>query len=98
MSNYIQQPDSEKTRNLVVDGLDKSACFAGDGVYPPFVIFDVDRQENIAGPFASRNLADQHRLEILAGLPPHLDTADLCSALDLAESGDEQHKQVQPQG
>lgn len=98
VSNCIDQPVSEKTRNLVVDGFDKSACFAGDGVCPPFVVFDVDRQENIAGPFASRNLADQHRLEILAGLPPHLDTAALCSALDLAENGDEQHNLEQPQG
>lgn len=73
--------------NLVVDGLDEAACFAGDGERAPFVVFDVNRQTNIAGPFASRDLASQHRLEILSGHPPHLDRTALSQALTAAENG-----------
>lgn len=73
--------------NLVVDGLDGQANFAGDGQFPPFAVFDVDRQENVAGPFASRELADAHRLEILAGRTPLLDPAAMSAALDKAERG-----------
>lgn len=67
--------------NLVIDGLDQQANFAGDGQHPPFVVFDVSRQENIAGPFASRDLAEQHRQEILAGEQPRLDAKTLGEAL-----------------
>ncbi|WP_139223001.1 hypothetical protein [Paracidovorax wautersii] len=73
--------------NLVVDGLDEAACFAGDGERAPFVVFDVDRQENIAGPFASRDLAAVHRQEILDGHAPRLDALALSQALEAAEEG-----------
>lgn len=60
--------------NLVVDGHSETdGVFAGDGKLPPFVVFDVDRQTNIAGPFNTRKEANEHRREILAGKPPRLD-------------------------
>lgn len=73
--------------NLVVDGLDEAANFAGDGKRAPFVVFDVDRQENIAGPFLTRDLAEQHRLEILAGNPPRLDSPALARVLTDMDEG-----------
>lgn len=72
---------------LTVDGLDKERNFVGDGTRAPFVVFDVDRQENIAGPFSSRDLADQHRIEILAGNQPRLDAKTLGQLLDQADNG-----------
>jgi len=62
---------------LVVDGTDEFGNFAGDAQSAPFVIFDVERQENIAGPFDSRELAEQRRMAILAGEPPVLDSEAL---------------------
>jgi hypothetical protein len=61
-------------RDLVVDGHSETdGVFAGDGTLPPFVVFDVDQQQNIAGPFNTRSEAENHRLEILAGAEPRLD-------------------------
>jgi len=63
---------AKTTRFLVVDGMDgphEDGNFAGDGAYPPFVVFDVDAQQNIAGPFDDRKSADDHRLAILRGEP-----------------------------
>ena len=66
---------------LVVDGLGEDGNFAGDGERAPFVVFDVERQKNIAGPFASRELADKHRLDILGGATANLDAKALMEAL-----------------
>lgn len=46
----------------VVDGHEfpnEESNFLGDGEYPPFVIFDVDRQENLPGEYGTRTEADQ---------------------------------------
>lgn len=77
VSNY-----TGPTANLEVDGLDEEGSFAGDGQRAPFVVFDVDRQKNIAGPFIAREQAEQHRLEILAGHAPRLNAATLSKLLD----------------
>jgi hypothetical protein len=67
-------------RDLVVDGTDAaSGHFLGDGELPPFVVFDVDAQQNIAGPFHTRAAAESHLLEILAGAEPWLDGPTLAS-------------------
>jgi hypothetical protein len=69
-------------RNLVVDGHNNEGLFAGDGELPPFVVFDVDQQENIAGPFDTRAKAETHRKEILAGATPNLDVAKISALLE----------------
>ena len=76
-----------RERHLVVDGLDEAGCFAGDGERAPFVVFDVDAQGNIAGPFASRDLAEKHRDEILAGHEPRLDAKRLTQQLADIDEG-----------
>lgn len=68
-------------RSLVVDGTDTCGNFAGDGEYAPFVVFDVDRQENIAGPFGTRQDGEKARSEILAGASPMLDSEALLAYL-----------------
>lgn len=73
--------------NLVVDGLDEAANFAGDGARPPFVIFNVDLQQHVAGPFPSRELAEHHRLEVLSGQPPRLDAPTLAEMLTQIDEG-----------
>lgn len=40
--------------NVVIDGTDKSGCQAGDATNGPFYPFDIDAQENSAGPFRFR--------------------------------------------
>lgn len=82
----LEHAGQSVTRILVVDGLDECLCFAEDAERAPFVIFDVDLQSNIAGPFSTREQADQHRLEILSGHEPRLDQAALTRALHIAES------------
>jgi len=63
-----------RRRQIYVDGTDAiSGDFLGDGELPPFVVFDADAQCNIAGPFLTRDEAETHRLEILAGVEPRLD-------------------------
>lgn len=48
-----------KRRNLVIDGTSEDGTYQGigegpgDGKFGPFVVFDVDAQQNAAGPFAS---------------------------------------------
>lgn len=71
---------NHKMRHLVVDGTDAaSGLFMNDGELPPFVVFDVDAQENIAGPFHTRMAAESHQLEILAGAKPWLDGSELAA-------------------
>lgn len=43
----------------------------GDGQFPPFYVFDQNNQKNIAGPFQSRNRAEQERvaLSVKHGVP-----------------------------
>jgi hypothetical protein len=55
--------------------------FCGDGNLPPFAVFDADRQQNVAGPFQTRAVAEAHRLEILAGAEPRLDAAAMSAAI-----------------
>lgn len=76
-------------RKFVVDGVDRSGNFSGDGEFPPFVVFDVDRQENIAGPFATRHEGESARLSILAGDRPVIDKALLASAIGVIEGESE---------
>lgn len=76
-------------RELHVDGTDEtSGHFLGDGTLPPFVVFDADKQENIAGPFNTRAEAESHLLEILAGAEPKFDGPALAAWI---ERIDEEH-------
>ncbi|MEY2153069.1 hypothetical protein AB7849_19345 [Rhodanobacter sp. 115] len=46
---------------FVVDGHEfpnEESSFTGDGKYPPFVVFDIDRQENLPGEYATRGQAE----------------------------------------
>lgn len=59
-------------RYLVVDGSTNEEDpdgpdFAGDGKFPPFAVFDVMAQENVAGIFQTREDAEVARAAILAG-------------------------------
>lgn len=50
------------TPRYCVDGLefdDPDAPYAGDGQFPPFVIFDIEKQENLPGEYDSRVEAEQ---------------------------------------
>lgn len=69
-------------RMLVVDGINEEGNFAGDGELAPFVVFDAGQQVNIAGPFTTRQLAEQHRVEILSGQAPRLDRRALVNMLE----------------
>jgi hypothetical protein len=54
-----------------VDGhefADSDSAFAGDGQFPPFVIFDIDAQENLPGYYATREQAEQALRDILIGV------------------------------
>lgn len=73
-------------KNLVVDGTGPCGNFAGDGENAPFVVFDVDRQENIAGPFDTRDAGEKARAAILEGAVPMLDVAALQSHLNPDEN------------
>lgn len=75
-----------KNMNLVVDGVDAAGLFAGDGERAPFVVFDVEKQENIAGPFATRDAAQNHRDSIILGNFPMLDVDALNAALDALDT------------
>ncbi len=72
--------------NLVVDGIDESGAFMGDGENPPFVVFDVNAQENIAGPFNTRDEAEYHIGEILMGRKPQLNKKALIDWLNRIDS------------
>jgi hypothetical protein len=63
--------------DLAVDGTDEFGNYAGDGKNAPFVVFDINRQENIAGPFSTRRKADAARTDILNGAKPRLDVQEL---------------------
>lgn len=41
----------------VIDGTDQYGNYAGDATRPPFVVFDIEGQRNVAGPFRFRWLA-----------------------------------------
>jgi hypothetical protein len=48
-------------RRFCVDGHEfpnKDSDFAGDGEYPPFVIFDIENQRNLPGEYATREEAE----------------------------------------
>lgn len=45
---------------FVVDGhefANEESAFTGDGQYPPFVVFDVAKQENLPGEYPTRGQA-----------------------------------------
>ncbi|ERJ38656.1 hypothetical protein L810_6873 [Burkholderia sp. AU4i] len=85
LDEFIELPDTVRDAinsvtaqtSLVVDGTDEHGNFAGDGVNAPFVVFDVDRQENIAGPFGTRQDGEKARSAILAGAHPMMDSGAL---------------------
>lgn len=81
-----------KNMELVIDGTDEAGLFAGDGKYPPFVVFDVKKQENIAGPFGTRQAAERNRADILSGQPATLDTNALGTALEALDSSTYEHR------
>lgn len=41
----------------VIDGTDEYGNYAGDAKRGPFVVFDIEAQENVAGPFPFRWMA-----------------------------------------
>lgn len=69
-------PDAVK-RQLAVDGTDQYGNFDGTAEEAPFVVFDIDKQENIAGPFPTRAEAESARNSILAGGVAHIDAEAL---------------------
>jgi hypothetical protein len=72
---------------LVVDGWSEAnGAFMGDGESAPFVVFSVTKQQNIAGPFATRADAESHRQELLAGADPKLDGPAMKRELDRVEA------------
>lgn len=77
-----------KNRELYVDGHThkNGGTFQGDGRYPPFVVFDADKQENIAGPFDTRAEANKHLKEILRGGKPKFDEKKLGELLEKIDS------------
>lgn len=64
-------------RQLCVDGTDEYGNFAGDAQNAPFVVFDIDRQENIDGPYKTRAQAEVALGNILLGKTPQLDVVRL---------------------
>jgi hypothetical protein len=53
---------SEARPRLCVDGCEsdhEDAPYAGDGEFPPFVVFDIAAQENIALNLPTRNAAER---------------------------------------
>lgn len=85
LDDFIELPETVRDAinsvtvptDLVVDGTDQHGNFAGDGENAPFVVFDVDRQANIAGPFGTREDGEMARSAILAGARPMLDSKAL---------------------
>lgn len=69
-------PDAVK-RQLAVDGTDQHGNFDGTAEEAPFVVFDIDKQENIAGPFPTRAEAESARNSILEGGAAHIDAEAL---------------------
>lgn len=48
--------------DYIVDGCEcesEDSCLAGDGQYPPFYVFSPRLQANVAGPFESRDQANE---------------------------------------
>ncbi len=48
-----------------IDGIDGYGCHAGDAEKGPFYLFDDEKQEDVAGPFATRDEAIRARDERL---------------------------------
>lgn len=61
-----------KAADLIIDGSThedrRTSIFAGDGQWPPFVVFDADAQCNVSPYFETRAEAERFRDEILQGL------------------------------
>jgi hypothetical protein len=75
--------------NLVVDGIGEDGNFAGDGENAPFVIFDVEQQQNIAGPYDSRVQAESAMALVLSGATPVLNKAELSRILATLDNRDD---------
>ncbi|WP_425953219.1 LPD11 domain-containing protein [Ralstonia pseudosolanacearum] len=89
-TQMLRDPKNDRKlpqRNLVVDGLDESGNFAGDGEKAPFVVFDADDQQNIAGPFVTRAEGEKARTEILVGATPVLNSQVLDRYLQARDEG-----------
>ena len=80
----------EEALRFVVDGINENdGCqFSADGESAPFVVFDIEKQENVAGPFLTRSDADRALSDIEQGVPPSLDSAALGACLDLLDNAD----------
>lgn len=75
MAKPTAHVDFDPGRNLVVDGAMRpddpdGPEFQGDGQYPPFVVFDVDNQQNLPGHYPTREAAEAARLDMLAAAQP----------------------------
>jgi hypothetical protein len=54
---------------LCVDGhvtTDSDSPLQGDGQFPPFWVFDPDKQDNVAGPFDTREKANEEGRKLAA--------------------------------
>jgi hypothetical protein len=49
---------AEPTPRYCVDGNDEHGCYAGDGWLPPFVIFNIEAQENLPAYYQTREAAE----------------------------------------
>jgi hypothetical protein len=82
-------------RELHVDGhtADEGVFQSGgpkDGLLPPFAVFDADRQGNIAGPFDTFAMAEEHRQFVLKGGIPFYDHPRMSAWIDAIEEGKEE--------
>jgi len=76
---------NSEANNLVVDGTGESGLFLGDGQFPPFVVFDINLQQNIAGPFSTREDAEAARYAISNGAEPVLDVEAMIEAIEILD-------------
>lgn len=77
-------------RELYVDGHSITegvfvSCDNDGTCVAPFVVFDADAQQTIAGPFYTWTAANEHRLCILGGAKPELDARRLRLWVDQLE-------------
>lgn len=82
---WDEMMDQRARRRLHVDGMTREgtfmSCQEGEASVP-FVVFDEDAQENIAGPFNTWKEAEAHRLHILSGGEPYLNSSEIRKYLD----------------
>jgi hypothetical protein len=69
---YLYLDDPKPRPRLCVDGCEfppdadgeNDSAYVGDGRYPPFVVFDIEQQQNLPGEYATREAAE-HVMNII---------------------------------